>query len=72
MTINWQLLVVIAVIAGAGMYLVRSLWLWLRPKARACGGSCGCGEQTKVSTPDQLISVGSVRRRIPPTSQNGG
>jgi hypothetical protein len=68
---DWQLLLVGLLVAGAAGYLVRQTWRTWTVSKTSCGGGCDCGGKATAPTagngratlipPEQL----SVRRRQP-------
>ncbi len=61
--LNWQLLVVLAIVAGAAWYVGRAFWRSAHPKKGGCGG-CGCS-RSPVAKESQapLIDSGSIMLR---------
>lgn len=43
---NWQLLLVAAIVACAVLYLGRQTWRTWRGRKAGCGGSCDCGSKS--------------------------
>jgi FeoB-associated Cys-rich membrane protein len=58
---NWQLWLVLAIVAGAAIYVGRSFWRSMHPKKGNCGG-CGCHKSASPSASSQtpLISADSI------------
>jgi hypothetical protein len=56
---DWQILVVVAAVAGAGIYLVRRAIAMFRGN-RGCGGCSGCGDDKSSAAQ----SMQPVRRQI--------
>jgi hypothetical protein len=70
MTLDWQLLVTLAIVTAAAWYVGRSFWRSMHPSKGACGG-CSCSkpataapEQAKL-IPSQSIQVRRARSSIP-------
>jgi hypothetical protein len=56
---NWQLLLVALIVAGAALYLGRQTWRTWSGKKAGCGGGCGCaptaaGGSSTIIPPDEL------------------
>jgi hypothetical protein len=62
-TVEWQLGIVLAVVAAAGLYLARRAWrTWTAAKG-PCPGGCGCSAKPVSSEDNSLIPVESLRIR---------
>ncbi len=46
MFLDWQVLLVLAVVAAAACYLARQAYRTWRASKAGCGGGCGCGTKT--------------------------
>jgi len=59
MTLDWQNLIVLAIVAGATAYVARMVWssIFAR-KASACGGCRNCGT---IQKPGEVFSIASHR-----------
>lgn len=56
---DYQLIIAMALVAGAGAYLIyRSISVWTRSRS-GCGGSCGC--KPAANEAQSLIPVESLR-----------
>lgn len=66
MTLDWQTILTVVLVAWASFFVARSLWKTLKAKAAGCG-SCGCASGKK-SEPggSSLIPSESLRVRKPP------
>jgi hypothetical protein len=47
---DWQLPLVVVIVAGAAGYLSRQAWRTWSGKKSGCGGGCGCGKTGAPST----------------------
>jgi hypothetical protein len=74
--IDWQLIVVISALAGAGAYLVRRALSLCRSASRATPGKCGgCSNCDSVSTgtadvPGTFVSIEVLKSRDPRSQGN--
>jgi hypothetical protein len=59
----WQNLIVLALVAAAGVYLARLVWQSLaRRKAAACGGCSGCAQKTaSTGANSPMVSLDHLR-----------
>jgi hypothetical protein len=67
MFFDWQLLVALAVVAGAGFYLVRQTWRAWTAKKDGCGGGCGCAAKKPAKESAPLVSSEELLSRLKQT-----
>jgi hypothetical protein len=68
LSIDWQNLVVLALVAAAGSYLARQAWATIvRKKSGACGSCGNCASNATVSE-KQLVQLGSPSSSTQETS----
>ncbi len=61
--LNWQLLLTLAIVAGAAFYVGRAFWRSAHPKKGSCGG-CGCSRTPAVQqSQSPLIDSRSITLR---------
>jgi attachment p12 family protein len=61
---NWQLAIVIVLVAAAGLYLARQTWRTWAGKKAGCGSGCGCASQPNTKPHESLISSEQLVRRL--------
>ncbi len=59
---EWQLILVALVIAGAIGYLARATWRTWRASRTGCGRGCGCS--TKAPATTSLINTADLTARL--------
>jgi hypothetical protein len=47
---DWQLVVVLVIVAAAVLYLARASWRAWRGKKAGCGGGCSCAKTPATNT----------------------
>jgi len=58
MPIDWQTLIALLCVFGAGTVIARRAWSFLHPKDGGCGGGCvGCGSANPDKSSGPLISL---------------
>lgn len=56
--VDWQNLIVLGLVAAAGIYLARQAWATIaRKKSGACG-SCGSCPASTAADPKQVVQIG--------------
>ncbi len=64
MAMNWQLIVVVALVAVAGAYVAWRNWReWANSKKGGCGGGCGCASAKPAADQAVLVEQLTVRKR---------
>ena len=62
---NWQLILVLAIVSVAASYLARSAWrTWGASKRSGCGGGCGCSSKAADATNGNVTLIPSERLTI--------
>ena len=57
MNLDWQVLLVLAVVAAAAAYLGRQAWRTWRGSKTGCGGGCGCGTKTTAAAKPNGVTL---------------
>jgi hypothetical protein len=63
MGIEWQTILVGAIVIGAAAYLIRRGWRTLRQSGRGCGGSCGCASASQKKEQGFFVPVDQLAIR---------
>ncbi len=56
-TWDWQTVIALACVAGAGVFIARRCWQYLHPVEGGCGGGCaGCGS-SKTGSVGEVVTL---------------